>query len=190
MKLNKLLATYLVTVIILIGSGCYVLDRAKSEIYFNIWLNQITNKSRQGVLFKVKDFESGLRDNSYKVNDTAFAMGSLESYIKYNRNKKILNIFLSIPKVENGISHSMRFNEIKKDQSKAICRDAYLAVMHYSSLTIGGEEFSSISDFVKVVKCNFLSENIEDLTAPEISSGGWMYRINGGNEQPTEITGE
>jgi hypothetical protein len=190
MKFNKFLATYLLTILILVGLGCYALDKVKSEVYFNMWLNHIINKGRQGDLFKVRDFESGLADNLYKINDTAFAMGSLESYIKYDRSKKILSIFLSIPKVENGVSSSIRFSEIKKDQSKEVCKDAYLAIMHYNSLMPNGEEFSKISNFVNSIKCNFLSENIEDLTSPQISTGGWVFKINGGNEQPIEIKGE
>ena len=75
-------------------------------------------------------------------------------------------------------------DNLPKDLSKKICADVYVAVSSIS-FTVNGEEFDRLKDFVKFIKCNFLTSDKE--TYMLIPSGGWIFKIKGGNEQPSEI---
>lgn len=193
MKFNRFLAIYFVTVIILIGLGYYALDRAKAEIYFNVWLNQIVAKSDSGNLFETHDPEDFIIEN-HKIGKFLINMEELtSSRIRYYKKTKSLNIFLMIPKVENKTFSFFSFKEIPNSISKKICEDIkYKAV--YGSLsnqfTINGEEISPtrFSSFVDSVECYFLANDHE--TGALSSSGGWKFKISDANEQPSEISKE
>lgn len=192
MKFNKILATYLFTFIILIGLANYVLDRTKSEIYFNMWLNQIVAKSASGNLLITRDTEDFIMDN-YTVGKTVINLDHTSTRVRYDKKTKSLNIFLMIPKVENNTLSYFSFKDIPNDISKKICEGVEKKALYGSlsnQFTINGEEVlpNRFNSFVNTMGCYFLSDDPETYVLAE--SGGWIFRINGGNEQPTEINSE
>lgn len=180
MKINKIFTLNLAIVIIMTGLGFYTLHKVKSEIYFNMWLNQIIQKSQIGKLLIKRDMEYGLPiETSYKIFGKKIGLEEIFSIVTYDKKTKILNVDLVLPG-----SESLGFDNLPKDLSKKICADVYVAVSSIS-FTVNGEEFDRLKDFVKFIKCNFLTSDKE--TYMLIPSGGWIFKIKGGNEQPSEI---
>lgn len=182
MKLNKALTLYLTTIIIFSGLGYYELCKTKSETYFNIWFNQIIQKSQNGRLLIKRDMEYGIPVvTNYEISGRKIGLEEIFPIVRYDKKAKVIDIFLMLPG-----SELLGFNDLPKDLSKKICTDVEIAAIYNSPLIINGEEFDKIKDFVKFTKCNFLAVDKEtDVLVP---TGGWMFRTNSGNEQPTEIT--
>jgi hypothetical protein len=180
MKINKIFTINLAIITIMSGLFFFSLYKVKSEIYFNIWLNQIIQKAQSGELLIKRDMEYGLPIvTSYKIFGKKIGLEEIFSFVTYDKKTKILNIDLVLPG-----SEPLGFDNLPKDLSKKICSDAYIAVSSIS-FTVNGEEFDRFKDFIKYTKCNFLTSNKE--TYMLTPSGGWIFKIKDGNEQPTEI---
>ena len=190
MNFNKFLATYLLAIIIILG--CFALDKAKSEIYFNIWLNQIVAKSDSRNLLVTRDVEDFIIDN-YTIGKVVINIDRTSTRVRYDKKTKSLNIFLMIPKVENKTLSYFSFKDIPKDISKKICEGVEKKAVYGSlsnQFTINGEEVlpNRFNSFVDNVGCYFLSDDPETYALAQ--SGGWKFKISGINEQPNEINGE
>jgi len=183
MKFSKVLALNLATVVVLTGLGFYALYKVRSEIYFNMWLNQTVQKAQNGRLLIKRDMEYGLPVvTEYEIAGKKVGLEEIFPIVAYDKKAKVIDISLMLPG-----SEPLGFNDLPKDLSKKICADVDVAVYDLS-FTVNGEEFDKIKDFVKFTKCNFLAVDKE--TYVLVPTGGWIFKINGGNEQPIEINGE
>ncbi|NBV07315.1 MAG: hypothetical protein EBS06_08825 [Proteobacteria bacterium] len=181
MKFSKVLALYLATFVVLIGLGFYVLWEIKSEIYFNIWLNQTIQKGQSGSLLVKRDMEYGLPVvTDYEISGKKIGLEEIFPIVTYDKKVKMIDISLMLP----GFEH-LGFNNLPKDLSKKICSDVNVAV-YRSSLIVNGEEFDGIKDFVKFTRCNFLAEDEE--TYVLVSTGGWVFKRD--SKEPSEFTVE
>lgn len=154
----------------------FFLNNMKSQIYFDIWYNQIKQKNEIGKLLAWRDTHYSYqieRGEKYKINKNRYIeLKDILVSFEYKKISKTINIYLNIldPRTELEV----RYKDLPESTSSEICKDILL-ILSENQFIMNMEEDSDVTkghiDFINF----YFTFNIDKMASGE-PVGGIIYK--------------